>query len=66
MVIPNEIPFTNRAMRREIEKYRKKYHLSFLEAYNKLYHTNYKEITESTETSLDNNKEEKQVEGLQN
>lgn len=44
MFNPNEVPYTNRKVRRKVERYMKKHpKLTFTQAYNKLYHTNYNE-----------------------
>lgn len=51
----NTIPYLNREVRRKVEKYRKKYpNLTFTQAYNKIFGTNYnepKEIIEIIDTS---------------
>ena len=44
MYNPNEVPYWNREVRRKVERYmRKNPKLTFTQAYNKIYHTNYDE-----------------------
>ena len=44
MRVHNEIPTLNRDMRRKVERYQRKHpELTFTQAYNKLYGTNYDE-----------------------
>jgi len=56
------IPYCNREITRKCERYMKKHKCSFVEAYNKLYNTNYKYTREekmeilSRDTSLINNR----------
>ena len=56
------IPYCNRETLRKVERYMRKHKCSFVEAYNKLYGTNYKYTYEdkmemlSRDTSLVNNK----------
>lgn len=56
------IPYCNREITRKCERYMKKYKCSFVEAYNRLFNTNYKHTYEekmellSRNTSVVNNK----------
>ena len=56
------IPYCNREITRKCERYMKKHKCSFVEAYNKLFKTNYKYTYEeklkwlSLDTSLINNR----------
>jgi len=56
------IPYCNRETTRKCERYMKKHKCSFVEAYNKLFNTNYKYTYEeklkwlSLDTSLINNR----------
>lgn len=46
-------PNTNRETRRKVEKYRRKHpNLSFTQAYNQLFGTNYNEIYKNVDTSM--------------
>ena len=56
MIYYNTPPNTNREVRRKVEKYRRKHpNLSFIEAYNKLFGTNYDEIYKNVDTSMSTN-----------
>lgn len=49
-------PNTNRETRRKVEKYRRKHpKLSFTQAYNQLFGTNYDEIYKNVDTSMSTN-----------
>ena len=49
-------PNTNRETRRKVEKYRRKHpNLSFTQAYNQLFETNYDEIYKNIDTSMPTN-----------
>ena len=49
-------PNTNRETRRKVEKYRRKHpNLSFTQAYNQLFGTNYDEIYKNVDTSMPTN-----------
>ena len=53
MVYNNTPPNTNRETRRKVEKYRRKHpNLSFTQAYNQLFGTNYDEIYKNVDTSM--------------
>lgn len=48
----NTIPFTNRKIRRKVDLYRRKHpELTFTQAYNKVFGTNYDEPREFVDTS---------------
>lgn len=48
----NTIPHINREIRRKVEKYQKKHpNLTFTQAYNKVFRTNYDEPKEFVDTS---------------
>lgn len=48
----NTIPYINREIRRKVERYRKKHpNLTFTQAYNIIYKTNYSEPVEYSDTS---------------
>ena len=56
MIYYNTPPNTNRETRRKVEKYRRKHpSLSFTEAYNQLFGTNYDEIYKNVNTSTQTN-----------
>ncbi|MBP3799976.1 MAG: hypothetical protein ILA19_03230 [Bacilli bacterium] len=46
------IPYCNRETLRKVERYMRKYKCSFVEAYNKLFNTNYKYTYEEKLESL--------------
>ena len=56
MIYYNTPPNTNRETRRKVEKYRRKHpKLSFTQAYNQLFGTNYDEIYKNVDTSMPTN-----------
>lgn len=56
MIYYNTPPNTNRETRRKVEKYRRKHpKLSFTQAYNQLFGTNYDEIYKNVDTSMSTN-----------
>lgn len=56
MIYYNTPPNTNREARRKVEKYRRKHpKLSFTQAYNQLFGTNYDEIYKNVDTSMSTN-----------
>jgi len=56
MLYYNTPPNTNRETRRKVEKYRRKHpNLSFTQAYNQLFGTNYDEIYKNVDTSMSTN-----------
>ena len=58
MIYYNAPPNTNREIRRKVEKYRRKHpNLSFTQAYNQLFRTNYDEIYKNVDTSILTNKD---------
>ena len=53
----NTIPYINHEIRRKVERYRKKHpNLTFTQAYNIIYKTNYREPVKYTDTSTCNQK----------
>jgi hypothetical protein len=58
----NTIPHINREIRRKVEKYRKKHpDLTFTQAYNKVYGTNYDEPKKILDTTFSNNSNKKEL-----
>ena len=64
MIYYNTPPNTNRETRRKVEKYRRKHpNLSFTQAYNQLFGTDYDEIHKKVDTSMSINNN-KTVDGM--
>ena len=55
----NAMPYCNRETRRKVERHMRKHPgLTFVQAYNQLYHTNYQELFSYDTSNADLNKDE--------